>query len=129
VASYILVWNVAGTYPILILNSRGNGNPALIVDQHKKVFFTLEEQVRFRESMSVKSKDATGHVKQKLRQRDDVSEKTGNPVRVSVDVDRRNPDETKVTHRVEEVDMLTGYPTKIHEDVKVGKAKYRPQNE
>jgi hypothetical protein len=77
----------------------------------------------------VKSKDATGHVKQKLRQRDDVSEKTGNPVRVSVDVDRRNPDETKVTHRVEEVDMLTGYPTKIHEDVKVGKAKYRPQNE
>lgn len=94
----------------------------------RKVFVTIEEQVNCSVSMSAKSKDASGHVKQEIRQRDDVSEKTGKPVKVSVDVDRRNPDETKVTHRVEEVDKITGYTTKIHEDVKIGKAKHRPKS-
>lgn len=95
----------------------------------RKVFSTLKiEQVKGSVSMSAKSEDATGHVKQEMRQRDDVSEKTGKPVKVSVDVDRRNPDETKVTHRVEEVDKLTGYTTIIHEDVKIGKAKHRPKS-
>lgn len=113
------------------LNTEEPGERKLCPDcgsTQRKVFVTLTEQVKCSASMSAKSKDATGHVKQELRQRDDVSEKTGKPVKVSVDVDRRNPDKTKVTHRVEEVDKLTGYTTKIHEDVKIGKAKHRPKS-
>lgn len=94
----------------------------------RKIFTTIIIQGTCSLSISTKLRDTTGHVKQESRQRDDVSEKTGKLVKVSVEVDRTNPEVTKVTHRIEEIDILTGYTHTIHEDVRVGKAKHRPKN-
>ncbi len=92
-------------------------------------YFFSEEGVVHNHSLSasVKTRDENGNLKQESRQREDISEKTGEPVIVSIHVDHSDPDKTEVIHTVEKVDKLTGFRQKIHEDKKIGKAKHRSE--
>ena len=69
-------------------------------------------------SFKVRIKDASGHEIREIRQRPDIYEKTGEPVRVSLDANREPSKKPAIVHTVEVVDPLTGHATKIHEDRK-----------
>jgi DNA-directed RNA polymerase subunit RPC12/RpoP len=92
----------------------------------RKMFVTMEVKAKASASMSVKVKDSSGFVKQESKMRESHSDKTNRPVKISVDVDRTDPDITKVNHKVEEVDEHGILYRKIHEDTKINKAKHRP---
>jgi len=95
----------------------------------RNIICTIEGTVKCFPSVSLKGKDIAGYTKYESRQRYDVSEKTGKPVKVSVDVEKTDPNKTVVTHKVEEIDKLTGYTQTIHEDTKIGEARHRPKKE
>ena len=83
------------------------------------IHLTIRETLSISESIKGKVREPSGLVKQEFRQRDDVSAKTGEPVRVSINVDRSDPNvKPKVIHKVETVDKLTGYTETIHEHEK-----------
>lgn len=80
---------------------------------------TLTDSVHFSEAIKGKVIETSGRVKQEFKQRDDVSAQTGEPVQVSINVDRSNPNaKPKVTHKVVTVDKLTGHTETIHEHEK-----------
>jgi DNA-directed RNA polymerase subunit RPC12/RpoP len=90
----------------------------------RTIIVILTESLVISESISLKCKDETGFLKHELRQRDSVSQKTGNPVKIAITVDRTNPDQTVTIHEVEE--KKDGIFQRIHKDIKTGSAKRRP---
>jgi hypothetical protein len=80
-------------------------------------------------TLNVIIKDEYGHRKREIKQRPDVSADTKKPVRVTTDRNRGHPKYLKMTtltHTVESIDPLTGYATKIHEDLKKGSTRLNP---
>ncbi|MDI6718728.1 MAG: hypothetical protein QMD46_03860 [Methanomicrobiales archaeon] len=93
----------------------------------KNHFSTIEAQLHLSVDVSSKVIDPSGFVKQEERTKSSKSEKTGRPVKTTINVDRRDPDVTKVTHKVEGLDEHGIFYKTIHEDIKEGSAKHRPK--
>ena len=91
----------------------------------RTIIVILTESLVISESISLKCKDETGFLKNELKQRDDYSRKTGNPVKIAINVDRTDPDKTITTHEVEE--KKEGIFQRIHKDIKIGKSKHRSE--
>jgi hypothetical protein len=90
-------------------------------------FVNVEDTIAVSVDESFNIKDPSGFVKQEVRTKSSKSEKTGRPIKTTVHVDRGDPNVTKVTHRIEELDEHGIYYKLIHEDVKEGSAKHRPK--
>lgn len=78
-------------------------------------------------SVGTKVKDSTGFVTQESSTKQSHSDKTGRPVTITKDIDRRNPDFTTFHHKVEELDEHGILLKTIHEHTDPTPAKHRPQ--
>lgn len=95
----------------------------------REFFVSFGESIGLSAATSVKVKDPSGFITQEERSRSSKSKQTGRPVKITVNVDRRDPEKTKVTHNVKELDKHGIFYKKIHEDVKEGPAKHRPKKD
>jgi hypothetical protein len=95
----------------------------------RNLFISIENRSKSSVSISAKSKDPSGFVKQEERARDSVSEKTGRPVKTTISIDRRDPSQTKKHHKIEELDEHGIIYKTIHDHIDNFPARRRPKKE
>ncbi|MDR9817266.1 MAG: hypothetical protein WBJ06_06960 [Candidatus Methanoculleus thermohydrogenotrophicum] len=96
----------------------------------RNYFITLEERVRVSNpKFSMKGKDSSGFLRQKITIRESHSDKTDRPVIITKEVDRTNPEYTLFHHKIEEYDEHGIFLKTIHEHTNRNEAKRRPRTD
>jgi len=93
----------------------------------RSYFVTCEVAVHHSLSIGSKVRDVAGFVKQESITKQSHSDKTGQPVTITREVDRTNPDFTSFHHKVEQLDEHGILSKTIHEHTDRNPAKRRPQ--